>query len=227
MTQFKDKTSNLVKQDNGTEMIPTGLFVYPSLMASDIILYNPKFVPVGADQKQHLELCQKLVKRMNKKYNLDFYQPKPIIPNIGSKIKSLQNPEIKMSKSDKNENSSIFLLDDPNHAYKKIQKAITDNENKIYFSDKKPGVSNLLTIFASLKNISIDESEKYFENKNYKQLKEEVGNVVKEFLTLIQLKYKKCYELIDTLSKKGAIKASKIANDNLLKIQKAFGLKQD
>ncbi len=225
MTQFKDKSSSTIKQENGTEMIPTGLFVYPSLMAADIILYNPNCVPVGVDQKQHLELCQKLIKRMNQKYKLDFNSPKPIIPELGAKIKSLQNPEVKMSKSDKNVNASIYLLDDPEIAYKKIQKSITDSENKIYISEDKPGVLNLLTIYASLKNISLKESENYFKNKDYRELKNEVGLVVRELLIDIQSKYKKALRAINSLAKDGAEKASEVANKNLLKIQKAFGLK--
>ena len=225
MTQFKDKSQNIVKQDNKTEIIPTGLFVYPALMIADIILYNPKAVPVGIDQKQHLELCQKIVKRMNTKYHLNFNEPKPIIPKIGNKIKSLVNPEQKMSKSDKNANASIYLLDDPEVAYKKIQRAVTDSENKIYISDDKPGVLNLLTIFASLKDISIEEAEKHFSNKTYKDLKEEVGEVVKQFLIEIQKKYQSYIQNIDEIAQAGAKKANKIASENLLIIQKAFGLK--
>lgn len=225
MTQFKDKSQNIVKQDNKTEIIPTGLFVYPALMIADIILYNPKAVPVGIDQKQHLELCQKIVKRMNTKYHLNFNEPKPIIPKIGNKIKSLVNPEQKMSKSDKNSNASIYLLDDPDVAYKKIQRAVTDSENKIYISDDKPGVLNLLTIFASLKDISIEEAEKHFSNKTYKDLKEEVGEVVKQFLIEIQKKYQSYIQNIDEIAQAGAKKANKIASENLLIIQKAFGLK--
>ena len=225
MTQFKDKSQNIVKQDNKTEIIPTGLFVYPALMIVDIILYNPKAVPVGIDQKQHLELCQKIVKRMNTKYHLNFNEPKPIIPKIGNKIKSLVNPEQKMSKSDKNANASIYLLDDPEVAYKKIQRAVTDSENKIYISDDKPGVLNLLTIFASLKDISIEEAEKHFSNKTYKDLKEEVGEVVKQFLIEIQKKYQSYIQNIDEIAQAGAKKANKIASENLLIIQKAFGLK--
>ena len=225
MTQFKDKSQNIVKQDNKTEIIPTGLFVYPALMIADIILYNPKAVPVGIDQKQHLELCQKIVKRMNTKYHLNFNEPKPIIPKIGNKIKSLVNPEQKMSKSDKNANASIYLLDDPEVAYKKIQRAVTDSENKIYISEDKPGVLNLLTIFASLKDISIEEAEKHFSNKTYKDLKEEVGLVVKQFLIEIQKKYQSYIQNIDEIAQAGAKKANKIASENLLIIQKAFGLK--
>lgn len=225
MTQFKDKSQNIVKQDNKTEIIPTGLFVYPALMIADIILYNPKAVPVGIDQKQHLELCQKIVKRMNTKYHLNFNEPKPIIPKIGNKIKSLVNPEQKMSKSDKNSNASIYLLDDPEVAYKKIQRAVTDSENKIYISENKPGVLNLLTIFASLKDISIEEAEKHFSNKTYKDLKDEVGLVVKQFLIEIQKKYQSYIQNIDEIAQAGAKKANKIASENLLIIQKAFGLK--
>ncbi len=225
MTQFKDKSQNIVKQDNKTEIIPTGLFVYPALMIADIILYNPKSVPVGIDQKQHLELCQKIVKRMNTKYHLNFNEPKPIIPKIGNKIKSLVNPEQKMSKSDKNANASIYLLDNPEVAYKKIQRAVTDSENKIYISENKPGVLNLLTIFASLKDISIEEAEKHFSNKSYKDLKEEVGLVVKQFLIEIQKKYQSYIQNIDEIAQAGAKKANKIASENLLIIQKAFGLK--
>lgn len=225
MTQFKDKSQNIVKQDNKTEIIPTGLFVYPALMIADIILYNPKAVPVGIDQKQHLELCQKIVKRMNTKYHLNFNEPKPIIPKIGNKIKSLVNPEQKMSKSDQNANASIYLLDDPEVAYKKIQRAVTDSENKIYISEDKPGVLNLLTIFASLKDISIEEAEKHFSNKTYKDLKEEVGEVVKQFLIEIQKKYQSYIQNIDEIAQAGAKKANKIASENLLIIQKAFGLK--
>ena len=162
MTQFKDKSQNIVKQDNKTEIIPTGLFVYPALMIADIILYNPKAVPVGIDQKQHLELCQKIVKRMNTKYHLNFNKPKPIIPKIGNKIKSLVNPEQKMS------------------------------------------------IFASLKDISIEEAEKHFSNKSYKDLKEKVGEVVKQFLIEIQKKYQSYIENIDEMHKQELKKQIKL-----------------
>ena len=162
---------------------------------------------------------------MNTKFHLNVNEPKPIILNIGNKIKSLVNPEQKMSKSDKNSNASIYLLDDPEVAYKKIQRAVTDSENKIYISDDKPGVLNLLTIFASLKDISIEEAEKHFSNKSYKDLKEEVGLVVKQFLIEIQKKYQSYIQNIDEIAKAGAKKANKIASENLLIIQKAFGLK--
>lgn len=225
MTQFKDKSQKSIKQSNGTETIPTGLFVYPALMAADIILYNPHYVPVGIDQKQHLELTQKLIQRINKKYKLELNIPKPIIPSIGQKINALQNPEQKMSKSDENQNNSIYLLDDPDVAYKKIQKAITDSENKIYLCDKKPGVKNLLTIFASIKDISLQDAENYFKDKKYKDLKNEVGHAVKNLLIDIQKKYFEFEKKVDILAKEGAIKAKNIANKTIEKIYSAFGLK--
>ncbi len=224
MTQFKDKSLK-TKQDNGTENIPTGLFVYPALMAADILLYNPELVPVGIDQKQHLELTKTLSNRMNKKYNLDLHEPKPLFSEIGSKIMSLKYPESKMSKSDVDKNASIFLLDDPNIAFNKIQKAVTDNENKVYYSDDKPGVKNLLTIYASLKEISIKEAELEFINSNYKEFKESVGNVVKEFLIVIQQKYNDILIFLPSISKEASLKANSIANKNIAKIMNNIGFK--
>lgn len=224
MTQFKDKSSK-TKQENGTENIGTGLFVYPTLMAADILLYNPEFVPVGIDQKQHLELTKNLANKLNKKYNLKLNEPKPLFSEIGSKIMSLKNPKLKMSKSDVDKNASIFLLDDPQVAYNKIQKAVTDSENKVYYSDEKPGVKNLLVIFASLKEISIQETEKIFENSNYKEFKESVGTVVKEFLIDIQISYNNSIEKLSLISKSGAKKANTIANENISNIMNKVGFK--
>lgn len=224
MTQFKDKSSK-TKQENGTENIGTGLFVYPTLMAADILLYNPEFVPVGIDQKQHLELTKNLANRLNKKYDLKFNEPKPLFSEIGSKIMSLKNPESKMSKSDIDKNASIFLLDDPQVAFNKIQKAVTDSENKVYYSDDKPGIKNLLVIFASLEEISIKEAENIFENYNYKEFKEAVGNVVKEFLTTIQINYNNSIGELSSISKIGAKKANIIAEENISKIMHKVGFK--
>lgn len=224
MTQFKDKSSK-TKQENGTENIGTGLFVYPTLMAADILLYNPEFVPVGIDQKQHLELTKNLANKLNKKYNLKLNEPKPLFSEIGSKIMSLKNPKLKMSKSDVDKNASIFLLDDPQVAYNKIQKAVTDSENKVYYSDEKPGVKNLLVIFASLKEISIQETEKIFENSNYKEFKESVGTVVKDFLIAIQISYNNSIEKLSLISKSGAKKANTIANENISNIMNKVGFK--
>ncbi|MGL5732565.1 MAG: tryptophan--tRNA ligase [Metamycoplasmataceae bacterium] len=224
MTQFKDKSLK-TKQENGTENIPTGLFVYPSLMAADILLYNPEYVPVGIDQKQHLELTRTLASRMNKKYKISLNEPEPIFSKVGSKIMSLKDPSKKMSKSDLDKNSAIFLLDDPQVAFNKIQKAVTDSENKVYYSDDKPGVKNLLTIYASLKDIAINEAEEIFANANYKEFKEAVGNTVKEFLEIIQTNFNKSLKDLPTIAKNGSEKAGTIANKNLSNIMKNVGYK--
>ena len=224
MIQFKDKSQKVIKQANKTEMIPTGLFTYPTLMAADILLYNPELVPVGIDQKQHLELAQNLISRINKKYGLDFLIPKPFFGKIGQKINSLVEPTQKMSKSDKNLNASIFLLDDPEIAYKKIQRAVTDSENKIYLADQKPGIKNLLTIYAALKTIDLEVAATYFANKTYKDLKHEVGLLVKELLTKIQAQYQMYHNQIEVIAAQGAQKAAAVANENLHKINKALGL---
>ncbi|MGL5205784.1 MAG: tryptophan--tRNA ligase [Metamycoplasmataceae bacterium] len=224
MTQFKDKSLK-TKQENGTENISTGLFVYPSLMAADILLYNPEYVPVGIDQKQHLELTRTLASRMNKKYNINLNEPEPIFSEVGSKIMSLKDPRKKMSKSDSDKNSSIFLLDDPQMAFNKIQKAVTDSENKVYYSDDKPGVKNLLIIYSSFRNITIKEAEEIFATANYKEFKEAVGNVVKDFLETIQTNFKKSLTELPIISKNGSEKASIIANKNLSSIMRNVGYK--
>ncbi len=224
MTQFKDKSIK-TKQDNGTENISTGLFVYPTLMAADILIYNPEFVPVGIDQKQHLELTKTLANRFNKKYNLDLTEPKPIFVEVGSKIMSLKDPTSKMSKSDIDKNASIFLLDNPEVAFNKIQKAVTDSENKVYYSDDKPGVKNLLVIYASLKEISIKVAEEIFANANYKEFKEAVGDVVRDFLIKIQKNYNESLINLKKIANEGSIKANDIANNNIEKIMKKIGFK--
>ncbi|ENY69880.1 tryptophan--tRNA ligase [Mycoplasmopsis arginini] len=226
MTQFKDKSSK-VKSSNGMETIPTGLLMYPTLMVGDILLYNADLVPVGIDQKQHVELTRNLAQRLNNKLNIGFKIPEPYIPKVGAKIMSLTEPTKKMSKSDTNEKSSIYLLDDPEKAYKKILKAVTDSEGRIYISDEKPGIKNLLTIYSSLKDIELEEAENYFKDKNYGELKQEVGLLVKEFLEKIQLKYKEVIKSIDNFAKKGAQKASKVANENLKKLMKGLGLNNE
>ncbi|MDC8937210.1 tryptophan--tRNA ligase [Metamycoplasma hyosynoviae] len=223
MTQFKDK-SQKIKSPNGMDTIPTGLLIYPTLMASDIILYDAHISPVGIDQKQHIELTRNIASRLNNKYKTNFNLTEPLIPEIGAKIMSLVEPTKKMSKSDPVENASIYLLDNPETAYKKIMKSVTDSENKIYLSDGKPGIKNLLTIYASLKNISLEESENNFKDKNYFELKTAVAELVKKFLIQIQEKYNKAIKLVPMLSAKGAEKAKEIAKVNLDKLRKAMGI---
>ncbi|ACF07468.1 tryptophan--tRNA ligase [Metamycoplasma arthritidis] len=223
MTQYKDKSAK-VKSANGMETIPTGLLIYPTLMASDILLYNADVVPVGIDQKQHVELARNLAQRLNNKYKVDFKIPEAIIPKVGAKIMSLVEPTKKMSKSDDNPKSAIYLLDDPDEAYKKIIKSVTDSEGKIYISENKPGITNLLTIYSALKEISLLEAENIFKDKNYGELKIAVATVVKEFLTNIQEKYHRIIAQLDKYRELGANKASKIAKENLKKLTKGIGL---
>ena len=224
MTQFKDKSTK-IKSPNGMDTIPTGLLMYPTLMVGDILLYNADLIPVGIDQKQHVELTRNIVQRLNNKYKTSFNEPNPYIPNVGSKIMSLVEPTKKMSKSDKNDKASIYLLDDPEAAYKKIMKAVTDSENKIYISNEKPGILNLLTIYSALNNFTLEESENKFKNKNYGELKISVAESVKSLLINIQSKYKDMLLKINELSKIGAEKATKIAKENLEKLMKGMGLK--
>lgn len=224
MTQFKDKSTK-IKSPNGMDTIPTGLLMYPTLMVGDILLYNADLIPVGIDQKQHVELTRNIVQRLNNKYKTSFNEPNPYIPNVGSKIMSLVEPTKKMSKSDKNDKASIYLLDDPEMAYKKIMKAVTDSENKIYISNEKPGILNLLTIYSALNDLTLEESEEKFKNKNYGELKISVAESVKSLLINIQSKYKDMLLKINELSKIGAEKATKIAKENLEKLMKGMGLK--
>lgn len=224
MTQFKDKSSK-IKSANGTQMIPTGLYTYPTLMAADILLYNPSVVPVGSDQKQHLELTRNIAERMNAKFNTGFNIPEPIIPKTGAKIMSLTDPSSKMSKSSDNPKSYISLLDDPKVAAKKILSAVTDSENKVYFSKDKPGISNLLTIYSSFANISIKEAEKLFKDKNYKEFKETVAEVVQKFLINLQEKYNKHLKEVEVVATQGSEKARFVAKRVLAKVERKIGLK--
>ncbi len=185
MTQFKEKSKG-----KNNEAISVGLFTYPDLMAADIILYDADVVPVGIDQKQHVELARNIAIRFNNKYGETFKVPEPIIKEEGAKIYDLQNPTKKMSKSDDAAKGCIMLLEPIESAKKKIMSAVTDSENKIYYDkENKPGISNLLTIYASLENVNIDEAVKKFENSNYGEFKREVATSVERVLTDIQSKY--------------------------------------
>lgn len=222
MTQFKDKGG--ATESNGTTKIKTGLLTYPALMAGDILLYNASIVPVGADQKQHLELTRNIAQRFNNQYGETFIIPEPFIPELGARICSLTEPTKKMSKSDKNAKSTIYLLDNPEEAYKKIQKAVTDSEGKIYVSPDKPGVTNLLTIYASFKEMTLVEVENHFKDKNYGELKQEVGEVVKSFLTDLQAKFAEALSRIDEIAIKGSRQAEEVANATLANVEKKLGL---
>lgn len=184
MTQFKDKKQKQV------EGVSAGLLTYPPLMAADILLYDTDLVPVGEDQKQHLEITRNLAERFNNKYGETFKVPEPFILKEGARIMSLVDPSRKMSKSDPNPKGFIALLDDINIAKKKIKSAITDSDGTIrYDLENKPGISNLLTIYSSLTNIPIKNLEIRYENTNYQNFKEDLANIVADFLTKIQSKY--------------------------------------
>lgn len=189
MTQFKDKSA-------GKEAVSAGLLTYPPLMAADILLYNTDLVPVGEDQKQHLELTRDLAERFNKKYNDIFTIPEVRIPKVGARVMSLQDPTKKMSKSDPNQKAFITLLDDAKTIEKKIKSAVTDSEGIVrYDKENKPGISNLLSIYSILANKSIEDIEAMYEGKGYGDFKADTAKVVAEALAPIQERY---YELVDS-----------------------------
>ena len=220
MTQFKDKSSKMKESAIGL-----GLFAYPVLMASDIILYDASIIPVGEDQVQHVELTRDLVNRINNRYGDILTMPKAEMRKVGARIMSLSDPTKKMSKSDPK--GDIFLKDDLSVIRKKIMSAVTDSGSEVkYDVENKPGISNLLTIYAALKEISIEEAEKEFANARYGDFKKAVADVVCNEMEAFQKKYReildsKAYEAV---LKDGAIKANKIANITLSRVKKAVGL---
>ncbi|MCT2535647.1 tryptophan--tRNA ligase [Aquibacillus koreensis] len=220
MTQFKDKAS-------GKEGVSSSLLTYPPLMAADILLYKTDIVPVGDDQKQHLELTRNLAQRFNNKFNDIFTIPEISIPKVGARIMSLQEPTKKMSKSDENLKASIFMLDDEKTIEKKVKSAVTDSEGIVKFDkENKPGISNLLTIHASCTGESIEALEAKYEGKGYGDFKQDTANVVIQTLRPVQERY---HELItstelDDILDNGADKAAFTANKMLAKAKKAMGL---
>lgn len=220
MTQFKDKSA-------GKEAVSAGLLTYPPLMAADILLYSTDIVPVGEDQKQHIELTRDLAERFNKRYGEIFTIPEARIPKIGARIMSLTDPTKKMSKSDPNQKSYITLLDDAKTIEKKVKSAVTDSEGIIrYDKENKPGVSNLLTIYSILANEPIEQLEKRYAGKGYGEFKADVAQVIIDTLTPIQEKY---YELmesseLDDILDEGAEKANRVASKMLKKMENAIGL---
>jgi len=220
MTQFKDKSA-------GKEAVSAGLLTYPPLMAADILLYSTDIVPVGEDQKQHIELTRDLAERFNKRYNEIFTIPEARIPKIGARIMSLVDPTKKMSKSDPNQKSYITLLDDAKAIEKKIKSAVTDSDGIIkYDKENKPGITNLLNIYSILANKSIEELEKKYEGKGYGEFKADLAQVVVDALTPIQEKYYHLMEsdTLDQILDEGAEKANKVASKMLKKMENAMGL---
>ncbi len=219
MTQFKDKGKG------NAERAGVGLFTYPVLMASDILLYQTDLVPVGQDQKQHLELTRDLAERFNRDFGETFKVPEPYIPKAGASIKSLQDPEKKMSKSDENANGSIFLLDDPDTITKKIKRAVTDSGTDITFDETRPAITNLLTIFQLLTGKTSEECVAHFEGKGYGHFKTELAEVTVEFLKPFQDRVKNYDdESLKTILSTGAEKARRIASDTLKTVYERMGI---
>ena len=222
MTQFKDKSRS--HADN----VNMGLMDYPVLMASDILLYNTAVVPVGADQKQHIELTRDLAIRFNGRYSETFTVPEPIFPKFGAKIMSLAEPTKKMSKSDENVNAFISMYDDTDTVIRKFKRAVTDSDNKIVFDfENKPGISNLLTIYSVFSGESIESVVNSFEGKGYGEFKIKVGEAVAEGLKPISEKRNallKDKAYLDGIMIKGAENASKIARKTLSKVYRKVGL---
>ena len=220
MTQYKEKSKE-------NKNVSVGLFTYPMLMASDILIYDADVVPVGIDQKQHVELARNIAERFNHKYGETFKIPEPIIPKTGEKIYDLQNPTKKMSKSSDSDKGCIILLEDPEKARKKIMSAVTDSESVVKYDPlNKPGISNLLVIYSSLVNISIEEAESKFQNSNYGEFKKSVADVVVDFLTELQSKYNSIITdgSIDTLLDKSNEKVSEIASKKVKEVFDKVGV---
>ena len=222
MTQFKDKQAKGIKNLSG------GLYTYPSLMAADILLYDPDYVPVGEDQKQHVELTRNIAGRMNNRYGTLFKLPKPLVAKIGARIMSLSDPLRKMSKSDHTDKGCIYLLDDPDLARKKIMSAVTDSLGLVHFDpEKQPGVSNLIQILSSLHNDRpYTEIEQEFAGKGYGDFKRAVAESVCETLEQIQVRYRNVIKsgLLEDALHNGAQNARPLAAEKLNQVQRAIGI---
>ena len=221
MTQYKDKTQ---RQDSG--FIGSGLLNYPVLMAADILIYNADRVPVGEDQKQHVELCRDLAIKFNNTYSETFKVPEVYIPKTGARIKSLQDPERKMSKSDANQSGCIYLLDPPNVIRKKIRSAVTDSGSEIQATDDKPGIANLLTILSASTGKSIEALEKEYAGLQYGAFKDVVADAVISVLEPIQAKYETIHQdkaYLDKVFKEGATAAQARANRIMSKVYRKVG----
>ena len=221
MTQFKDKSAK--NADN----INAGLFTYPALMAADILLYQADLVPVGGDQKQHVEICRDIATRFNGLYGDTFKLPDPYIPKVGARIMSLTTPTSKMSKSDKDQNGCVYMLEKPEDILRKFKKAMTDSDACVRFDpENKPGVSNLMAIYSTITGQTMEEIEQEFEGKGYGDFKPAVAEAVIEELRPIQERFRqfigdKAY--LEQCYKDNAPKAQRIARKTLQKVMKKVG----
>lgn len=220
MTQFKDKSSK--HADN----INAGLYSYPVLMAADILLYDTKLVPVGDDQKQHLELARNVAQRFNHVHGDTFVVPEPFIPPVGARVMGLQTPEAKMSKSDVNEGNGIYLLDEPKRIAKKIKRAVTDSEAQVKASPDKPGVSNLLNIFSAVSGRSIAELEADYGGTGYGRFKGDCADAVVAFMEPVQEKYRQLQEdpaWLDEILARSAKAANERGRKKIAQVHDALG----
>ena len=220
MTQFKDKSTK--HADN----VNAGLFTYPTLMAADILLYQTDVVPVGIDQKQHVELCRDIAERFNQLYPGTFTVPEPIISTTGKKIMSLAEPTKKMSKSDENANAIVYILDDRDTIIRKFKRAVTDSDTCVRFAEGKDGINNLMTIYSCFTDKNFEEIEKEFEGRGYGDFKMAVGEVCADALAPVQSEFSRLLSdkaFLEAQMKKGAEEASYYARRTLGKVQKKLG----
>ena len=223
MTQFKDKSAKNADNING------GLFTYPSLMAADILLYQPDAVPVGEDQKQHVELARNIVQRFNGVYGEVFKMPEPYIPKVGARIMSLTNPSAKMSKSENNDTGRVTLMDSPDVIMKQFKRAITDSDTERcvrYDPENKPGVANLMNIYAAATGKAFEEIEQEFDGMGYGKFKPAVGEAVVEMVRPIQEEARRILSdkaYLESVYRAGAEKASYAAEKTLRKVYKKLG----
>lgn len=220
MTQFKDKSARMA--DN----INAGLFTYPSLMAADILLYQTELVPVGADQKQHLELARNIAERFNGIYGDTFIVPDPYIPETSAKIMSLANPERKMSKSDENENAVVRVLDPRDVILRKFKRAVTDSGSEVRRGEGKAGIENLMSVYGAFTGKSFDETEREFEGKGYGDFKAAVGEVCADALAPVQAEYQRLLSdkaYLEAVMKDGAAEAGAAAARTMSKVRRKVG----
>lgn len=220
MTQFKDKSAK--HSDN----VNAGLFTYPSLMAADILLYQANLVPVGADQKQHLEITRDIANRFNNAYGKTFTVPEPYIPKVGARIMSLADPTKKMSKSDENTNAFITILDPPETIVKKFKRAVTDSDMEIRYAEGKDGINNLMSIYSVVTGLQYDQIERDFSGKGYGDFKLAVGEAVAEHLRPVRESYERLIKdkaYLEACYRAGAEKASDFAERTMKKVYKKVG----
>ncbi len=220
MTQYKEKSRK------SEENLNAALFTYPVLMAADILLYDADVVPVGEDQKQHLELARDLAERFNNKYSETFTVPEPLIKEDGARIMSLQDPSKKMSKSDENENAYILILDDRETIMRKIKRAVTDSLGVIRYTDDQPGVKNLLNIYSVLTGEDVEDIVKKYDGKGYGEFKEDLAVIVADYLEPIRTRYEEIIgdkEYLEKVYTEGAKKAKLKARKILSKVQRKVG----